>query len=111
MARDLIVSTNPRETRVALLEDGARGADAALRAARFHNALVEGIAAVARHAGSPRVALSGGCFQNRVLVERTRERLAAEGFEVLTHRLVPPNDGGIALGQVMVAAATIAAGA
>ena len=96
---------------LALLEDGARGADAALRAARFHNALVEGIAAVARHAGSPRVALSGGCFQNRVLVERARERLAAEGFEVLTHRLVPPNDGGIALGQVMVAAATIAAGA
>jgi hydrogenase maturation protein HypF len=91
----------------ALLEDGARGVDAPLRSARFHNALADGIAAGARFAGSPRVALSGGCFQNRLLVERTRERLAADGFEVLTHRLVPPNDGGIALGQVMVAAVAI----
>ena len=93
---------------LALLEDDARGVEASLRSARFHNALVDGIAAVARHAGSPRVALSGGCFQNRFLVERTRERLAADGFEVLTHRLIPPNDGGIALGQAMVAAARIA---
>lgn len=89
---------------LALLEDGGKGVSAALRSARFHNALVDGIAAVAREAGSPRVALSGGCFQNRLLLERTRARLAGEGFEVLTHRLVPPNDGGIALGQVLVAA-------
>lgn len=89
----------------ALLEDGARGVPVPVRSARFHNALVEGIAAAARAAGSPRVALSGGCFQNRLLLERTRERLAADGFEVLTHRLVPPNDGGLALGQVTVAAA------
>ncbi len=94
---------------LALLEDGAHGVDVSLRSARFHNALVDGVAAVALHVASPRVALSGGCFQNRFLLERTRERLTAEGFEVLTHRLVPPNDGGIALGQVLVAAATIAA--
>lgn len=94
---------------LSLLEDGAHGVDASLRSARFHNALVDGIAAVARYAGSPRVALSGGCFQNRVLFERTRDRLAAEGFEVFAHRLVPPNDGGIALGQVLVAAAALAA--
>ncbi len=93
----------------ALLEDGARGVEASTRSARFHNALVEGIVTVAQHAGSPRVALSGGCFQNRRLLERTRERLTAKGFEVLTHRLVPPNDGGIALGQVLIAAATITA--
>ena len=92
---------------LALLDDGAKGASLPLRSARFHNALVEGIAAVARHAGSPRVALSGGCFQNRLLLERTCARLAAEGFEVLTHRLVPPNDGGLALGQAMVAAAAL----
>ena len=90
----------------ALLEDGAHGVDAPIRSARFHNALVDGIARVARLAGSPRVALSGGCFQNRLLLERTRARLEADGFEVLVHRLVPPNDGGIAFGQVMVAAAT-----
>jgi hydrogenase maturation protein HypF len=91
---------------LALLEDGTRRVEPAIRSARFHNALADGIAAVARLAGSRRVALSGGCFQNRLLLERTRARLAADGFEVLTHRLVPPNDGGIALGQVMVAAAT-----
>ncbi|MFN7989810.1 MAG: carbamoyltransferase HypF [Thermoanaerobaculia bacterium] len=90
---------------LALLEDGARGVGAPVRSARFHNALAGGIVEAARHAGSPRVALSGGCFQNRLLLERTCARLVAEGFEVLTHRLVPPNDGGIALGQVMVAAA------
>lgn len=91
----------------ALLDDGARGVAASIRSARFHNALVDGIAAVARFTGAPRVALSGGCFQNRFLAERTRARLTADGFEVLTHRLVPPNDGGIALGQVMVAGARI----
>jgi hydrogenase maturation protein HypF len=95
---------------LALLEEGARGVPASIRSARFHNALVDGIAAVAKCIGERRVALSGGCFQNRRLVERVSERLAAEGFEVLTHRLVPPNDGGIALGQVLVAAASLAAG-
>ena len=94
---------------LALLEDGTRGVEVSPRSARFHNALVDGIAAVARFAGSHRVALSGGCFQNRFLLERTRSRLESEGFEVLTHRLVPPNDGGVALGQVTVAAALIAA--
>ncbi len=93
---------------LALLEDSARGVAVSLRSARFHNALVAGIAAVARFAGSSRVALSGGCFQNRFLLERSREHLTAAGFEVLTHRLVPPNDGGIALGQVMVAARRLA---
>lgn len=93
---------------LALLEDGATGVSPALRSARFHNALVDGIASVARLAGAPRVALSGGCFQNRLLLERTRARLAADGFEVLTHRLVPPNDGGLALGQVLAAAAALA---
>jgi hydrogenase maturation protein HypF len=92
---------------LALLEDGARGIEVSLRSARFHNALVAGIVSAARLAGSSRVALSGGCFQNRFLLERTREQLTAAGFEVLTHRLVPPNDGGIALGQVLAAATRI----
>ena len=94
----------------ALLEDGARGVGVAIRSARFHNALVDGIAAVARLAGAPRVALSGGCFQNRLLFGRASARLAADGFQLFAHRLVPPNDGGIALGQVLVAAARISAG-
>jgi hydrogenase maturation protein HypF len=47
--------------------------------------------------------LSGGCFQNRYLTERTVRRLRAEGFQPYWHQHVPPNDGGIALGQVVAA--------
>jgi hydrogenase maturation protein HypF len=71
--------------------------------ARFHNALVEGILAVAKQVGEPRVVLSGGCFQNRYLTERAIQRLEAEGFRPYWHQRVPPNDGGIALGQVVAA--------
>jgi hydrogenase maturation protein HypF len=76
-------------------------------AGRFHNALVEAILAVAQSVGERRVALTGGCFQNRLLTERATQRLREAGFEVLLHRQVPPNDGGISLGQVVVAAARL----
>jgi hydrogenase maturation protein HypF len=79
-------------------------------AARFQNALVEAIVEVARAVGEPRVTLSGGCFQNRTLVERAAARLESRGHEVLLHRQVPPNDGGISLGQVAVAAARLGSG-
>jgi len=79
-------------------------------AARFHNALVEMGVAVAQYVGERRVALSGGCFQNRRLSEHLAQRLRAEGFEPLLHRQVPPNDGGVSLGQVMVAAQQILVG-
>ena len=67
--------------------------------AKFHNALVEMIVAVARLTGEPRVVLTGGCFQNRYLTERAVTRLRAEGFRPYWHQRIPPNDGGIALGQ------------
>ncbi len=89
----------------ALLADLRRDVPAGVIAARFHNALVAGIAAVAQAVGCPRVALTGGCFQNRLLVERAQQQLSRAGFEVLLHRQTPPNDGGISLGQVAVAAA------
>ena len=48
------------------------------------------------------VALSGGVFQNALLLRSAFTRLRAEGFDVITHRQVPPNDGGIALGQLLI---------
>lgn len=69
-------------------------------AAKFQNALVEGIVAVAREVGESTVALTGGCFQNRYLTERALRRLREEGFTPVIPRRVPPNDGGIALGQL-----------
>jgi hydrogenase maturation protein HypF len=53
--------------------------------------------------GVETVALSGGCFQNRLLLELAVPRLEAEGFRVLLHRQVPCNDGGVALGQAVLA--------
>ena len=91
----------------ALLLDLELGVPVPLLAARFHNALAGAIVEVAGRVGCPRVALTGGCFQNRLLPERAAEGLRAAGFEVLLHRRVPPNDGGIALGQVAVAAARL----
>ena len=89
----------------AALRDVRFGAPPAVVAARVHNGLVEAMATVAERVGHPRVGLSGGCFQNRLLVEGASRSLRARGFEVLLHRRVPPNDGGLALGQVAVAAA------
>jgi hydrogenase maturation protein HypF len=91
----------------ALVADLRRGADRPIMAARFHNALVDAIVAVAQRVGVARIALSGGCFQNRRLAEHSAERLERDGFEVVLHRQVPPNDGGISLGQLMVAAASL----
>ena len=85
----------------AILNDVETGTRAGLISARFHNALAEAIIEVAKRIGQERVALSGGCFQNRYLTERTVGRLQAEGFRPFWHQRVPPNDGGIALGQVM----------
>ncbi len=87
----------------AILADVEKGESVGIISAKFHNALAEGIVAVAKHAGQNRVVLSGGCFQNRYLTERAARRLQAEGFRPYWHQRVPPNDGGIALGQVVAA--------
>ena len=87
----------------ALREDRGNGVPRGVIAARFHNGLVEAILAVARHCQQERVLLSGGCFQNRYLTERAVRRLGEEGFRPYWHQRVPPNDGGIALGQIAAA--------
>ena len=88
----------------ALLDDLRRDVPVGVMAARFHNALVEGMVAVAKAVGAERAALSGGCFQNRILLKQAYRRLTEAGLRVYVHQRIPPNDGGIALGQVAVAA-------
>lgn len=91
----------------AVHSDLALGAPAAAIALRFHNALANWIVEVARRTGVRDVCLSGGVFQNGYLVERAAALLEARGFRVWTHHRVPANDGGIALGQAVLAAERI----
>jgi hydrogenase maturation protein HypF len=92
----------------AILADRSAGVPPGRVSARFHNALAELAVSIARRwqpsAGSAAVVLSGGCFQNALLAGRVRSRLTKAGFAVYTHGQVPPNDGGIALGQAAIAA-------
>jgi hydrogenase maturation protein HypF len=87
----------------AILSDLNHSVPLPIISARFHNALAEAIIAVAKHFGQPRVVLSGGCFQNRYLTEGTVQRLQESSFRPYWHQRIPPNDGGIALGQVVAA--------
>jgi len=83
-----------------LTADLRAGADRNLMARKFHDGLVGALVEVARWAGIDTVALGGGCFQNRLLLEGSIDRLRTEGFRVVWPQRVPPNDGGLALGQV-----------
>lgn len=93
-------------TLAAILADLRHGLAPAIIAGRFHTTMIEVMVRAAQHIDTATVALSGGCFQNRLLTERAAQRLRAAGFRVLLHRQVPPNDGGISLGQIAVAAVT-----
>jgi hydrogenase maturation protein HypF len=87
-----------------VLDDLARGTEAPIVARRFHEALVALGVELAERAGSASVVLTGGCFQNRLLHEGLVARLSRAGHSVYTARAVPPTDGGIAVGQIFVAA-------
>ncbi len=73
-------------------------------AAKFHNTLVEIICQTVAKAGLKKVVLSGGCFQNAILLSGTIKRLQENNYKVYRHQRIPPNDGGISLGQVVIAA-------
>ena len=87
-----------------LIKERREGSSPERIAYRFHLALADLIGQIAEQAALPRVVLTGGCFQNVLLLRLARCRLARAGFTVYTHRLVPPNDGGLSLGQAVVAA-------
>jgi hydrogenase maturation protein HypF len=86
--------------------------DAGYGAALFHSTLVEALAtwaaAAARRAGVGAIAFGGGCFLNALLSDGLRECLSADGFDVLEARQAPANDGGLALGQALVARRVLA---
>ena len=97
-----------RETLLGILADLGAGVPVGTVSAKFHNAMAQGAtracAEIARAEGIDLVVLSGGVFQNRLLLERTTEALERAGLRVLGPRLLPPNDGGVAFGQAVVAA-------
>jgi hydrogenase maturation protein HypF len=86
----------------AIVADKRDGMAVPYISARFHNALVSWILAVAKSSGLKQIVFSGGVFQNRYLTEHAAAVLESGGFTVHTHRQVPPNDGGIALGQAVM---------
>ncbi len=87
-----------------LLRDITEGLPVTQIVSKFHRALCEAMVRMAEESGERRVMLSGGCFQNRHLTEEGVRRLRREGFQVYWHQRVPPNDGGLALGQALAGA-------
>jgi hydrogenase maturation protein HypF len=102
------LTADPAPVLAAVVDDVRAGTPAPVVAARFHTAvarLVHTLCAGARERhGLETVALTGGVFANALLSSACARALRADGFTVLRHRRVPPNDGGLALGQLVVAA-------
>jgi hydrogenase maturation protein HypF len=88
-------------------DDIAKGTSTGKIAARFHRTLArataEALTSASEKFNAPIIGLSGGCFQNKLLVELIVALLRESGRECLLHRTVPPNDGGLAVGQVFAA--------
>jgi len=97
-----------------IVQDIQQGISTAQIAGNFHWTVAEMLAAgciqARQHTGLQTVALSGGVFQNRLLLERLITVLEQQAFQVYTNRRVPPNDGGLALGQLAIAAALVTKG-
>jgi hydrogenase maturation protein HypF len=103
----LVIDTRPLIRAAA--GDARAGIEDAVIARRFHSSMSQLITSVCgrlrRETSLTAVALSGGVFMNALLTTEVSEQLTADGFRVYRHRLVPPNDGGLSLGQLAVAAA------
>lgn len=91
-----------------ILKDISNRKEIGLISAKFHNTMVQVmmkvVAEINRKTGLKKVVFSGGTFQNKILLERAENELGKAGYEVYSHTLVPSNDGGIALGQLAIAA-------
>ena len=98
----------PEPLIIAMARDVTNGIPPAVIGARFHNTLAlmikETVSNLRKRTGIRKAALSGGVFQNRMLFVKLANLLAADGFEVLAHKQVPANDGGVSLGQALIAA-------
>ena len=90
---------------IEIMTDVAQKTQQSRIARKFHNTMVEAMVQIATSVGENKIVLSGGCFQNKLLTELAVTRLQREGFRVYWHQRIPPNDGGIALGQLMAATA------
>ncbi len=104
-----LILLDPSDLVRRVVADCVEGRSRSSISARFHNAVAAAVvqvcAEIRARTGLDRVCLSGGVFQNSFLLGRALDGLEAAGFDAYTHRLVPPNDGGIALGQAVIASA------
>ncbi|MDZ8034676.1 carbamoyltransferase HypF [Nostoc sp. DedSLP04] len=108
---DSIYCIDPRPMWQALLDDLQQQIPQPVIAAKFHKGLANAIVEMIKHLSQEnlihQVALTGGVFQNCILLEQVTKRLQTLGIKVLTHSLVPANDGGLSLGQAVIAAAQL----
>ena len=105
---------DPRAIIQGLVADIEKGVTASIVSGKFHATLLamftDLCVVIRKETGLSQVALSGGCFQNRLLLSGLTRNLHNKGFQVLTHERVPANDGGIALGQAVIADAIVRSG-
>jgi hydrogenase maturation protein HypF len=90
-----------------ILADREKGISRPVISAKFHNTLVKIILEILKLSGLQKVVLSGGCFQNVFLLERTIKKLESAGYTVYRHQRIPTNDGGISLGQIAAVMSSI----
>ena len=108
------VQVDPHPIITGVVRDIEKGFPSSMVSGKFHATLMAMFTdlcqVIRKKTGLSRVALSGGCFQNAILLSGLLKRLDEKGFHVLTHENVPANDGGIALGQAVIADAIVRRG-